>query len=102
MLPCENKGERAATPSPRGISAAFGVFAGVGALFRLFRKPFARVSEDYDGAARSGVNVVWWDFLFYALCGLVICVAVRVSGVVLVFAFLIIPATTSALFSSTR
>jgi len=36
----------------------------------------------------------------HALVGIVITVAVRIIGVVVVFAFLIIPATTSALFSS--
>ena len=43
---------------------------------------------------------MWWDFLFYALLGVVITVAVRVTGVVTVFSFLIIPATISALFSN--
>ena len=45
------------------------------------------------------MNVVGWDFLFYALCGIVITVAVRLAGVVVVFCFLIIPATISSLFS---
>jgi len=40
-----------------------------------------------------------WDFVFYALLGVVITVAVRVTGVVTVFSFLIVPATISALFS---
>jgi len=84
----------------RQLLTAVAAFAAVGLLFRVFDAPLTRVSEDYDGAARAGVRVAWWDFLFYALCGVVICVAVRVSGVVLVFAFLIIPATTSALFAS--
>ena len=45
------------------------------------------------------MNVIGWDFLFYALCGAVITVAVRLAGVLVVFCFLIIPATVSALFS---
>jgi len=44
--------------------------------------------------------VVAWDFLFYALLGIVITFAVRIGGVVVVFAFLIIPATISALFTA--
>jgi hypothetical protein len=43
---------------------------------------------------------VLWDFVFYALAGAVITLAVRVAGIVIVFAFLIIPATISALFAS--
>jgi zinc/manganese transport system permease protein len=43
---------------------------------------------------------MWWDFLFYVLLGVVIAVAVRLTGVVTVFSFLIIPATISALFAA--
>ena len=34
----------------------------------------------------------WWDFLFYALFGLVVTIFVRVAGVLLVFSYLIVPA----------
>jgi len=82
------------------IIGSFIVFCATGFCFYIFRKPLLRISEDYHGALAKGVKVVWWDFLFYALVGVVIVVAVRIAGVVVVFAFLIIPATTSALFSS--
>lgn len=74
-------------------------FFGVGACFFLLRARFRRISDDYESALAEGVNVVWWDFLFYALLGVVITLAVRLGGVVVVFAMLIIPATVSALFS---
>ncbi len=76
------------------------VFSGVGVCFYLFRSPFNRISEDYERAHREKLNVLWWDFFFYALLGIVITFTVRIAGVVVVFAFLIIPATISALFSS--
>jgi zinc/manganese transport system permease protein len=76
------------------------VFSSVGLCFYVFRKPFEKISESYEDAVREGVNTVGWDFLFYALLGVVITPAVRIAGVVLVFAFLIIPATLSALFAS--
>jgi zinc/manganese transport system permease protein len=76
------------------------VFCAIGFCFYVFRKPLLKISEDYDDALTKGVKVVWWDFLFYALVGVVITLSVRIAGVVVVFAFLIIPATTSALFSS--
>jgi zinc/manganese transport system permease protein len=84
----------------REIIGSLIVFCAIGFCFYIFRKPLLRISEDYNGAATRGIRVVWWDFLFYALVGVVITVAVRIAGVVVVFAFLIIPATTSALFSS--
>jgi zinc/manganese transport system permease protein len=74
-------------------------FAVVGTTFFLLREPFTAVSENYEDALCSGMAVAWWDFLFYVLVSIVIAVAVRIGGVVLVFAFLIIPATTSACFA---
>jgi zinc/manganese transport system permease protein len=74
-------------------------FSGVGLCFYLFRTPFMRISEDYERARAEGLRVVLWDFVFYALLGVVITLAVRIAGVVVVFAFLIIPATISALFT---
>jgi zinc/manganese transport system permease protein len=76
------------------------VFAAVGICFYVLRCPFQRISSDYDGAVRQGVRVVAWDFLFYALLGVVITFAVRIGGVVVVFSLLIIPATISAIFTS--
>ncbi len=75
------------------------VFAIAGAGFIVCRRPFQEISDNYEEAANKGRNVILWDFLFYALCGLVITFAVRLAGVVVVFCFLIIPATTSALFA---
>jgi len=74
------------------------VFAIAGLLLFLLRKPFGKASSHYADES-PGKRAVLWDFLFYALISVVITFAVRIGGVVLVFAFLIIPATVSALFS---
>jgi len=76
------------------------VFAIAGAGFVLCRRPFQEISDNYEDAVSKGRNVLVWDFLFYAMCGLVITFAVRLAGVVVVFCFLIIPATVSALFAA--
>jgi zinc/manganese transport system permease protein len=77
-------------------------FAAAGAGFVLCRRPFGRISDDYEGARGTGMRVILWDFLFYLLVGLVISVAVRLAGLVLVFGFLVMPAVASALFTSKR
>ncbi len=74
-------------------------FACVSAFFMIFGKYFQKVSEGYDDAVKAGINVTGWDFLFYALTGIVITLSVRLAGVLVTFCFLIIPATFSALFS---
>ncbi len=76
------------------------VFTAVAFCLYIFRKPLSKISENYEEAITQGLKVIWWDFVFYALLGVVITVAVRVTGVVTVFSFLIIPATISALFSA--
>ena len=75
-------------------------FCAVGICLYVFRKPLSEISEDYHQAHERGLRTVAWDFLFYSLLGVVITLAVRVTGVVVVFALLIIPATTSAIFST--
>jgi zinc/manganese transport system permease protein len=82
------------------VWTALVVFSVVSVVLWLFRKPLAAISQDYADAAARGLNVAWWDFLFYSLLGAAITVAVRISGVVTVFALLIIPATASALFAT--
>ena len=76
------------------------VFTAVAFCLCITRKPLSKISQNYEEAATQGLKVVWWDFLFYVLLGVVITLAVRVTGVVTVFSFLIIPATISALFSA--
>ncbi len=76
------------------------VFTAVAFCLYIIRKPLFKISQNYEGAVTQGLNVVWWDFMFYGLLGVVITFAVRVTGVVTVFSFLIIPATISALFSA--
>ena len=86
--------------TPHHIVLCLIVFIAVAFCLYIFRKPLSGISENYEDAVARGRNVMWWDFLFYALLGVVITVAVRVTGVVTVFSFLIIPATISALFSN--
>lgn len=76
------------------------VFLLAGILFYLFRKQLKATATDCKSLNSKKQNILLWDFIFYLLVGIVIAVAVRLCGVVLVFAFLIIPATASALFFS--
>ncbi|MCE5252453.1 metal ABC transporter permease [bacterium] len=75
------------------------VYSIIGIFHYIFRSKFIRLTTDYKGAAQGGMNVMVWDFLFYASMGIVITYTVEISGVLLTFAYLIIPATFSALFA---
>jgi len=84
----------------RDIILSLFVFSAVGFCFYLFRRPLMRLSNNYQQAEAEGLKTVLWDFVFYMLLGVVITRAVQTAGIVVVFAYLIIPATTSVLFSS--
>lgn len=74
------------------------VYLGVGIFHVLFREKFMLISQNHSKAVEKKIHVRLWDFLFYASFGLVITHSVRMSGVLVVFAILVIPSTLSALF----
>ena len=84
----------------RQIITSLIVFSLVGLAFYLIRKPITEVSNSYQKGTAKGLRVVFWDFVFYMLLGIVITLAVQVAGIVVVFGYLIIPATMSAIYSS--
>ena len=74
------------------------LYAVLGALLWAVRRPLLLISFDPDGAAqRHAVRA--WDFVFYASFGLVVTSSVRVTGVLLVFSYLVVPATVAALLT---
>ncbi|MBL7075694.1 metal ABC transporter permease [candidate division KSB1 bacterium] len=76
-----------------------GVYAAVGLFHYIFRDKFRKISRDYQGAIKEGIKVGRWDFLFYASLGIVVTFSIRIAGVLVVFSFLIIPATFAAMFA---
>jgi len=73
-----------------GLRAA--LFAGLAAFYATFHRRFALISTDPEQAFAQGIKVRLWDFLFYAAFALVVVSFVRVAGVLLTFAYLIVPA----------
>jgi zinc/manganese transport system permease protein len=50
-------------------------------------------------AVRQGINIRFWDFLFYISFGFVVTSSVAIAGVLLVFCFLIVPSVSAMLFT---
>jgi zinc/manganese transport system permease protein len=76
----------------REVVSRAGIFGLLGVFYAVFHQRFARISTDADAAERSGMRVRLWDFLFYAAFALVVVSFVRIAGVLLTFAYLIVPA----------
>jgi len=71
----------------------------VGGVHFIFRKKFTQLSDSYQRKDCKMKNSFLWDFLFYLTFGIVIVEAVNISGILTVFAFLILPAAFSSMFS---
>ena len=84
---------------PDQIARTFAVYAGIGAVHYLFRRQFLMISFAPARAATEGLAVRWWDFLFYALLGVVVTSFVQIGGVLLVFSYLIVPAVCANLLA---
>lgn len=69
-----------------------GLFALIGVVHFVFRRRFIQLSFEHGQPAQRGWRWRLWDFLFYALFGLVVTSFVHVGGVLLVFSYLIVPA----------
>jgi zinc/manganese transport system permease protein len=75
------------------------IFAVVAVFYAAFHKKFALISADYAAAAASGVKVRFWDFLFYAAFAIIVVSFVRIAGVLLTFAYLIVPAVCAVMLA---
>ena len=82
---------------PLEIAITFGVFALVALAHFVFRRQLLAISHAPENAAATELRIWWWDFLFYALFGVVVTIIVHLFGVLLTFSFLIIPAVCSSL-----
>jgi zinc/manganese transport system permease protein len=69
------------------------IYSGVALAHYLFREQLLAASFGHRGRVRG-----LWDFLFYALFGIVITSSVSLAGVLQVFAYLIVPAVVGTLF----
>jgi zinc/manganese transport system permease protein len=79
------------------IAIMAAVFLVVGVFQYVFRDKLILCSEDPKKAKQMGLSVKKWDFLFYAMFGLVVTISVNVSGVLAVFSYLIVPIVCSTL-----
>ena len=81
------------------VARTAAAYAALGLLHWTLRRRFLQISLDPAAAEREGRWVRAWDFAFYLTFGVVVTSSVRMAGVLLVFAFLIIPAGAGALFA---
>ena len=78
------------------VSRVGALYGAIAVVHWICRRPLAQLS--FGGTvARPRL----WDFVFYATFGLVVTSSVRIAGVLLVFAYLIVPAVIGAALATT-
>lgn len=75
----------------------FIVYLILGGVYFLIHKRLVVISQQMVKGKNNARNLMLWDFVFYALLGILVTFAVRVAGVLLVFGFLIVPAVIGTL-----
>ncbi|MBA3658371.1 MAG: metal ABC transporter permease [Gemmatimonadales bacterium] len=81
------------------IARLAGVYAVIGLFHWIMRKRFLTISFQPEVALANGWSIRWWDFLFYLSFGIVITFSVPIAGVLLVFSFLVVPASIAFQFT---
>ena len=85
-------------PSVLNMALLYGC---IGLFHLVFRKKFLLISLSPERAEESGVNIRFWDILFYMSFGLVITKSVAIVGVLLVFSYLVVPAVIAQMWADT-
>lgn len=87
------------TVGPADLARFSALYAAIGALHWLLRRPLLAVSSEANPQGRSRLAVSAWDFVFFLSFGIVVTSSVTTAGVLLVFSFLIVPAVIGTMFS---
>jgi zinc/manganese transport system permease protein len=82
------------------VAERAGLFGVIAVFFGVYHKRFALISSDAQAAFASGLRVRVWDFLFYAAFAVVVVSFVRIAGVLLTFAYLIVPAVCAVMLAT--
>jgi zinc/manganese transport system permease protein len=88
------------TVDPKHVLRVAILYAVIGLVHVLLRKPFFEITNDPHGAEARGRRIFFWDLLFYATFGFVVTSSVQMAGVLLVFGFLVIPAVAGLMATS--
>lgn len=75
------------------------IYSIIGIIHFICREKFYLISQNSEKAFSDKINVRGWDFLFYATFGIVVTSSVRIAGVFLVFAYLVIPAVCAVILT---
>ena len=77
---------------PEQVFRPFALYLVIGVVHFIFREKFLMITFEPERALAEKLSVRGWDFLFYALFGVVVTSFVQIGGVLMIFSYLIVPA----------
>lgn len=77
---------------PEQVFKPFALYLAIAVAHFVFRKKFLMITFEPERAVAEKISIRGWDFLFYALFGLVVTSFVQIGGVLMIFSYLIVPA----------
>ena len=77
---------------PEQVFRPFALYLAIGVVHFIFREKFLMITFEPERALAEKQSVRGWDFLFYALFGVVVTSFVQIGGVLMIFSYLIVPA----------
>jgi zinc/manganese transport system permease protein len=87
------------------VAKTAALYGAIGLFHFVFRRQFLAISMSHHHDTHHhdvpdhGLNVRFWDFLFYASFGFVVTSSVAIAGVLLVFCYLIVPSVAAMLYA---
>jgi zinc/manganese transport system permease protein len=85
------------TVTPTAVVKTAALYALIGLLHWYWRGPMWQITTNPKAAEREGRSLRLWDFLFYGTFAFVVTSSVRIVGVLLVFALLVVPGAAAIL-----
>jgi len=87
------------TVTPKEVGELTGLYAAIGLLHFLCRRPLMQASWPCQsaGTPQQSARALIWDIVFYVSFALVVTSSVRIAGVLLVFSYLIVPAAVAGM-----
>ena len=82
------------------VLRTFALFAVIALVHVFLRDRFMMLTFEEERAKAQKIAIRTWDFIFYATFGLTVVSFVQITGVYLVFSYLIVPAVCGALLSA--
>jgi len=84
----------------REVGFYFIIYLMLGIIYFLLHKQLLNISQHRGTNTSTKGSIMFWEFVFYAMLGIVVSFGVRVAGVLLMFGLLVVPAVIGSILKT--